>query len=570
MNRYRRLFGGRVSHILENTAVIMIICVALLIFFTSFRHVPILDRLILEYLEMNYALQRITAVMLLVIVWNLYKRKRTAWFLSVLLLSISLAGHLLGRKLPVSILTILMELIILAILLAGRKDFMRPSDRLSVRKGLLLAGISLILVLFNASLGFFHMYFHERLPVSFWGCVVNTFEALLLQESGGIQFSRFIFWSSWICIGGCILLILKPLIYDPAQDREDKQHVRSLVLRYGQNPGSYLSLEDDKLWYFGRNADGVIAYGIVGDTAVVNGDPVCSEEDFPSILAEFKEFCLSRGYHMIFLSITEKFRSVYELLGFGLIKCGEEARFELAEYNLKGGKVGKVRASINHAAKAGVTVEEYRPLTEKNAETEREILEVSGEWQKLKGGSELKFTIGGIGLEDPMDRRYFIARDENGEAAAFLVLLPFLGGDGYLADVTRHRKAAPGGVMEKLIYDTFMILRDEGVRYGSLGLSPLANLGEEGEMNTPAGKFLKFIYENMNGLYGFKDLYRVKARYNPLWQPSWFAYYPKRITPQMAYAVVRIQSPMGPGDYLRERFGRRKGSGFKGKDGNRE
>ena len=552
MNRYRRFFSGRTAYILENTAVCMIICVALLILFTSFRHVPILDRLVLEYLEMNYALQRITAVMLLIIVWNLYKRKRTAWFLSVILLWISLAGHLLGRKLPLSILTILMELAILVILLAGRRDFMRPSDKISVRKGILLAGISVLLVLFNASLGFFHMYFHEKLPVTFWSCIVNTCEALLLQETGGIQFSKFIFWSSWICIAGCILMILKPLIYDPAQDKEDREHVRSLVLRYGQNPGSYLSLENDKLWYFGHHGDGVIAYGIVGDTAVVNGDPVCSKEEFPSLLAEFKEFCLSRGYHMVFLSITEKYKSVYELLGFGLIKCGEEARFELAGYNLKGGKVGKVRASINHATKAGVTVEEYRPLTEKDAGIEREILEVSEEWRSIKGGGEITFTVGGIGLEDPMDRRYFVARDENGRISAFLVLLPFDGGNGYLADVTRHRREAPGGVMEKLIYDTFMILRDEGVRYGSLGLSPLANLGEAGEKNAPAEKILKFIYENMNGIYGFKDLYRVKARYNPAWQPAYFACYPKLITPQMAYAVVRIQSPAGVGDYVKE------------------
>jgi len=56
----------------------------------------------------------------------------------------------------------------------------------------------------------------------------------------------------------------------------------------------------------------------------------------------------------------------------------------------------------------------------------------------------------------------------------------------------------------------------------------------------------------MNGIYGFKDLYQVKARYNPAWQPAYFACYPKLITPQMAYAVVRIQSPAGLGDYVKE------------------
>ena len=40
----------------------------------------------------------------------------------------------------------------------------------------------------------------------------------------------------------------------------DLQHARTLLNLYSQNPCSYLTLEDDKILYFGKQVDGVIPY----------------------------------------------------------------------------------------------------------------------------------------------------------------------------------------------------------------------------------------------------------------------------------------------------------------------
>ena len=47
---------------------------------------------------------------------------------------------------------------------------------------------------------------------------------------------------------------------------------------------------------------------------------------------------------------------------------------------------------------------------------------------------------------------------------AFIVFVPFLGKNGYMADVTRHGKDAPSGVMETIIYEAFQVFKEEGVR----------------------------------------------------------------------------------------------------------
>ena len=162
----------------------------------------------------------------------------------------------------------------------------------------------------------------------------------------------------------------------------------------------------------------------------------------------------------------------------------------------------------------------------------------------------LKFTMGTLGLDQPMDRRYFYALDENGSMVAYIVFVPFLGKNGYMADMTRHGDHAPGGVMEDIMYEAFQVFKSEGVECASLGVAPLAGLKEENASFME--KLLEFVYEHLNQCYGFKDLYRAKEKYSPtVWEPSYYAYLPKIPSPDMFYAVVKIQNPQGILDFFR-------------------
>ena len=94
--------------------------------------------------------------------------------------------------------------------------------------------------------------------------------------------------------------------------------------------------------------------------------------------------------------------------------------------------------NINHATKAGVTVHEYKVLEKRDPALDREFDRITDEWLDGKKSGMLQFTMGTVGLEDPMDKRYFYALDSGGKMVAFIVFVPFLGKNGYMADVTRH------------------------------------------------------------------------------------------------------------------------------------
>ena len=329
-----------------------------------------------------------------------------------------------------------------------------------------------------------------------------------------------------------------------------KACLRELVVKYGQNSSSYLALEDDKMLFTGKDVDGVVAYGVVGNVVTVCGDPICAPDDFIRFLAEFKAFCAECSYQCIFLGTSDVFLKQYTMLGYSHVKSGEEAKFLLSQYELKGGKMAKLRALINHANKE-VTTHEYKPNDERDEGIEKGINAVSEAWLEGKKSGQLGFSVGGVGLEDPLDRRYFYAVDADGKIVGFNVFLPFDNKNGYMADVTRRIPHAPGGITEKLVYDGFMAFKEEGAQWGSMGLAPLANVHEEGVKDDMTVKLLEFIYEKCNSFYGFKDLHHAKEKYSPtVWAPGYFVYSSKNITPEMAFASVKIQNPGGISDYL--------------------
>ncbi|MCL2200403.1 MAG: phosphatidylglycerol lysyltransferase domain-containing protein [Oscillospiraceae bacterium] len=539
----------RVQNHLANIGIALVISMSILIFIASFFPMARLHDIIF-YAEISRFVQRIMSLTLLVIAWNLHMRKRFAWTLCIALLSGRLFLNLVLHHHVVSLIATIFEALALVILLISYSQFRRPSDRLSVKRSVFAAVAGLATVLTGAAIGRFSLSQHAGESPAFSDSLMETIGIIFGESADFPAYDRFILYFVWACAVASVILVLHSAIINKIKTDEERAKARELVLKYGQNSASYLVLENDKTLFFGEKVPGVAAYGVVGNVVTVCGDPVCKPEHFVQFLSEFSNFCLDCSYQCVFIGTTGTFLEQYEMMGYGHIKAGEEALFSLDGYGLAGGKMQKLRALITHASKE-VTTHEYNPREAKCVQIEKEINEVSAAWLEGKKSGQLGFSVGGVNLDDPMDRRYFYARDKDGNIVAFNVFLPFNNFDGYLADVTRRVPHAPGGVTEKLVYDGFMAFRDEGAHWGSIGLATLANVREEGGKDDLTVKFLEFVYEKCNGFYGFKDLHHAKEKYNPtLWAPGYFVYSAKTITPEIAYAVVAIQNPGGIKDFL--------------------
>ena len=536
---------------LENISIVLLAVFSFFLFLLTFFPFSRITQSMQASFEMGRMVQRAFSIVLFVLSLQLWKRKRNAWMIAMGIFTLNFLRGLIGMGHPLHNGVMIFDLVLFLLFFALRKDFCIPAGRENQKQTVTLAFLAIAGVLINVGITWHYMQVGTVAgsSVSFADSFAQGIGMIFgmgdlptsMADRHGTEFV--LFWFSWGCILAAVLCALRPWLQKQAQ------HARTLLNLYSQNPCSYLALEDDKCLYFGHSVDGVLPYGTIGDTIVVNGDPVCKDEDFPALLTEFREFCQNSAHNIFFLGLTDYYLSEYEKQGFGLVKSGEEARFKLSDYEIIGKKGAKMRMNINHATKAGVTVHEYKVLEKRDPDLDREFDRITDEWLEGKKSGMLQFTMGTVGLDDPMDKRYFYALNSDGKMVAFIVFVPFLGKNGYMADVTRHGKDAPSGVMETIIYEAFQVFKEEGIGYGSLGVAPLAGLNAESK--NPMERLLQFIYDHLNACYGFRDLYRAKEKYSPTeWVPSYYAYLPKYPTPSMLYAAVEIQNPHGIRGYI--------------------
>lgn len=505
---------------------------------------------------MHHLAQRVLALLLIVAAWNLRRRMRAAWILAVVLLTASLMLSLAAPPHWLTAIVALVKAYALVGLIVARQRYRRPSERTTVRRAAQLAVIIMGIVVLNVVIG--QAILHHRAGIGPFDLgEIMTWIGRAITAAGDPLplYAWFVFALFWGSLAGCLGLILHAATVGRTISHEERQCARDLVLRYGHNPHSYLTLEHDKRLFFGRAVDGVIAYGVVGDTIVVLGDPICSPDGFVVLMTEFRGFCATVASGCIFLGATDTFHDGYREFGYRITKCGEEARFDLACYAMAGSAAAKARGKVNRARRAGITVREYQPARRRDHDTETAIAHVSHEWLRGKKSGTLGFTVGGNGLDDPMDRRYFAAYDPDGRLCAYNVCLPYDGGRGWLVDVTRRLPTAVPGVTELLVAEGLAVFKREGATSASLGLAPLAHVVDQGGNGSADAKRLNQIYQHFNRFYGFKDLRTAKKKYGPTdWRPLYFVYTGKWLTPQLLYAAIAIQAPRGLTSFARAVF----------------
>ena len=331
----------------ENLFIYLMFLFSLVLFILSFFHQSSAEIAIRVSTEMGWMVQRTVSFLLLCLSTQLKKRKRRAYDITLALLLISTVHGF--KQIGFSVLIPLTNLILLGGFLCFRRDFCCPGAPTDRKRGFLVLLLSLVGVLVNASISYHYLRpllgkgrhtYLDSLKDSLLILMGNASTITLPHAVHILELSMF--WFSWICILAAVMYAFRPWLAPTSRHTSDLQHARTLLNLYSQNSCSYLALEDDKQLYFGHVVDGVIPYGVVGDTIIINGDPVCADADFPLLLKEFKDFCERSAHKMFFLSVTPRYLEEYKKQGFGCVKCGEEARFALADYEISGKKGAKI------------------------------------------------------------------------------------------------------------------------------------------------------------------------------------------------------------------------------------
>lgn len=328
-------------------------------------------------------------------------------------------------------------------------------------------------------------------------------------------------------------------------NENDIDSVENLVLKFGKDSLSYLSLEKGKNFFVSKEIEGCIAYAVVGKVALCIGDPICDSEYLEEFLEEFLEFCKSKKIKVCFSSISKEMTCILQKQNFVISKYGEEAILELGNYELNGKKTLKLRQKIKRAEKQGIQVIEYEPERVRDINLEEKIEETSNEWFKAKKG-KLIFSMGELHFERPLNRRYFISLDEALEVQAIVTFSPYDGGKAYFLDVMRRNINSVPGVMEYTIISAALKMKKEGVEALSLGLAPLVGIDTKKAQVTSLERCMNFIYKNVKCDYGFQGLYNYKNKFAPThWRERYIAYERNVSLIKIAYVMMVAKNASG-------------------------
>lgn len=518
----------------------------------------------LNFYITNHVLSFYIGLILIYLSYRLYNRVKMAYRLTIFMLILSSTLQII-RNGPFSYLSVFIDFLLIIIFVSSSSYFSRKSDKITFKWSLGFIFISFFIVLTHSIICLFLLKKHIVGIKNLCGAIYQSFYILFFAQTSNIMYKNqwshiyidSLIWINWTCIAISIFLILEPLVVPIKHKSIQWEDLRKLVINFGQNPMSYLSLESDKKFFISDKIEALAAYTIVNGVFVCCADPICDPLNIHIFLNEIEQFCNLNGLDLLFLNTTDAFIEVYKNHGFGVVKYGEDALFKLSDYSLNGGKVSKVRTAINRANKENVQVLEYSPLIKKDSKIEKELLQISEEWMSSKNSPELKFMLGSIGFDNPMDKRYFYALDSKNNICAFVVFIPYLNKNAYLADITRYKNDAPKGVLEKILYESFIKFKSEGVIWANLGLSPLYNVKQE-DQQILTNHLFSFIYENLNNTYGFKSLHFAKAKYAPThWENRYIAFYPKNFSLKFAIAIVESQSSQNLTSIVKSQFSKK-------------
>jgi lysyl-tRNA synthetase class 2 len=440
---------------------------------------------------------------------GLARRKRRAWQLAVALVIAAAITHLV-KGLDFEEATA--SLLVVVALLAARREFVAPGDPQSVRPLLQVVLALGVLVPISA------LHFHGTVAYS------DRVDDALLIVIGALALRALGLW-------------LRPFAERARHLPADRRRAEELVQEHGRDSLAYFALRRDKTTFFSASGRSFLAYRVVGETAIVAGDPIGDPAERRELVAEFRRVAHMKGWRVAIAGASAETLRDYAELGFKSLYLGDEAFVEPERFSLEGRQIRKVRQSVSRLEKAGYRFEALHP-DEIGEELREELLAVSEEWRGR--WPERGFTMAMDALFAYPDTLVAFARDPSGAVGGFLQLVPSPACYGYSLASMRRRRETPNGLMEFLIVKAIDWARAREVREVSLNFSAFAEY-----LRADRG-LLRALLLWVDRLFQIERLHSFNRKFFPKWRRRYFCVERWADLPAAGLAYLHAESLLTP------------------------
>jgi phosphatidylglycerol lysyltransferase len=489
---------------------------------------------------------------LLLLADTLQRRKRVAWILTIIILLISAASHLIkGLDYEEASLAILLAII----LLINRHHFHAHSDVPSIRHGLRVLLVAILFTLLYGAIGFYLLDRHFKVRYDFLAAARQTFVMFTQFYDPGLEpltrfghyFADSIYMVAAAILSYSLFMLLRPVwVRKPATARE-RVPAKEIVGRYGRTSLANFTLLSDKSYFFSPGGT-LFAFAIKGRVALVLGDPIGPEADLPDALEAFQKYCTQNDWLAAFYQVQGNYLKLYRSKGFESLMIGQEAVVDLSKFTLEGKAGRNFRTALNKMERLGQRAEVHLPPL--SNELIKNLRDVSNEWLTSMHGSEMRFSVGWFDDDYIRNSPVVSISTSDGVISAFANMISEYRRPEFVVDLMRRRESIEHGTMDFLFISMLRWAKGQGASTFSLGLSALSGLDENTD-SLSTERTLHYIYENVNRFYNFKGLHAFKEKFHPEWQARFLIYPGLPSLPMVGTALVRAHVGNDfPWDYL--------------------
>lgn len=480
---------------------------------------------------------------LLLLAGSLWRRKRAAWWLTLVMLVISIISHLVkGLDYEEASLATGLALWLLSL----RPYFHARSDTPSIRQGLRVLLGAFLFTLTYGVIGFYILDHHFRINFSLRAALQQTLVMLTQFNDPGLQpltgfgryFARSIYLVGAATGGYALWMLIRPVLVRQPATPSESVRARVIVEAHGRSALARLTLLGDKSYYFSPGGS-VVAYVAEGWVAAALGDPIGPPEDAALAITGFREFCAQNDWLPAFWGALPDYLEDYQAAGFKSLGVGHEGIIDLATFTLSGKDNKNLRAEANRLTRLGYHAEIHQPPLPDALL--KELRAISDEWLTLMHGREKRFFLGWFDDEYLRHAPVIAVHTPAGVISAFANVVPEYQLNEITIDLMRRRPEVESGTMDFLFVSLFEWAKTQGYASFNLGLSPLSGIGEHPD-DPAAERTLHYIYEHINQFYNFKGLREFKAKFHPRWSPRYLVYPGPASLPAIALTLNRISS----------------------------
>lgn len=474
-------------------------------------------------IELSHFAGSLVGMGLLLLARSLGRRMAEAWTLTVALLAVGIVVSLLkGFDYEEACLLAL----VLATLVASRREFYRRASLLNQRMSwgwLLAVGLTLLATVWLITFAYRHVEYANEL----WWQVelqANAPRAMRATLGAAVLFGAF-----------GLLQLLRTARTRPTLPTAGELAEAEAIIRACGRAGDWLALTGDKAFLFNDARDAFIMYGVSGRSWIAMAQPVGPEAAWSELIWRFHESANRHGARTVFYEVEGPALPDFLELGLAVLKLGETARVDLAEFGLDGRRRANLRHSHNRAARAGVSFEILEPAAV--AASMAELTAVSDQWLAEHKTREKRFSLGFFAPGYIAKQPAAVVRMD-GRIVAFANL--WLAADRSVCspDLMRFLPDAPKGVMDFLMVEIMLWAKAGGYRWYELGMAPLSGLPAH-RLAPLWSKLGRLLYRHGANFYNFEGLRAFKDKFDPVWVPVYLVH-PRRSLAQVLADVAAL------------------------------